>query len=160
MLFKNSAAQFVIQDWTCKLSSSWCVFWRNRLQYLSVSYKAWFQCGGYVNCQNYRYQSTENPGLIHKVPLHDIKNGVQYAESNWGIMGPIFFFLETINSHWYVTHIVTPFLYICPFTRDTVPFAAWQCNRWSHKQFSLLCTMFFIIEQYCYGERNVGKFEM
>ena len=92
MLSTNSAAQFVKQDWTCKLSSSWCVFWRNRLQYLSVSYKAWFQCGGYVNCQNYRYQSTENPGLIHKVLLHDVKNGVQYAESNWRIMGPIFFF--------------------------------------------------------------------
>jgi len=53
----------------------------------------------------------ENPVLIHKVPLHDVKNGVQYAEFNWGIMGPVFLFFETINLHWYVTHIVTPFLY-------------------------------------------------
>jgi hypothetical protein len=114
----------------------------NRLQYLSVSYEAWFQCGGYVNSQNYGYQSTENPMLIHKVPLHDVKNGMQYAESNWGIMGPIFFFwdhkftlmLHTLWHHFFTYVLLQEIVY---------PFAAWQRNSWSHKE--VLCIIYNVI---------------
>jgi hypothetical protein len=35
--------------------------------------EAWFHFSGYVNSQNNRYWSGENPTLIHEVPLHDVK---------------------------------------------------------------------------------------
>jgi hypothetical protein len=46
---------------------------------------------GYVNLQNNRYWPTNEPNIIHEVPLHDSKTGVWCAISRRGIIGPIFF---------------------------------------------------------------------
>jgi hypothetical protein len=44
---------------------------------------------GYVNSQNNRYWSTENPHAVHKVPLHDLNVTVWFAISAQRINGPI-----------------------------------------------------------------------
>jgi hypothetical protein len=75
---------------------------------------------GYVNPQNNRYWPAENQILIQKVPLHNVKFGLQCAISVYKISEPIF--IETMNLQQYVTHILTPFfehLYNC---RRTYPF--------------------------------------
>ena len=41
-----------------------------------MSDEAWFYISGYVNSQNTRYWSSENPHVIHERPLHDLKIGV------------------------------------------------------------------------------------
>jgi hypothetical protein len=42
---------------------------------LKFSYvEAWFSLHGQVNSEHSQWWSTENPGLIHKLPLHDKKN--------------------------------------------------------------------------------------
>jgi hypothetical protein len=61
---------------------------------------------GYVNSQNNRYRSTENPHAVHEVPLHDLKVGVWSAISAWRINKPVFFH-GTINSELYM--IMSPF---------------------------------------------------
>jgi len=44
-----------------------------------------------LNSQNNRYWSQESPVIIHKVPLHDLKVGVQYNVTATKITGPISF---------------------------------------------------------------------
>jgi hypothetical protein len=39
--------------------------------------EAWFHLQGYVNTQNNRYWSSQNPHLTDEVPLHPVKVGVQ-----------------------------------------------------------------------------------
>jgi hypothetical protein len=70
--------------------------------------EACFHLRGYVNSQNNRYWSAENPHSIHKVPLHDVKFEVWCAISAHRIHGPVFF-QETINSERYVRVILNPF---------------------------------------------------
>lgn len=53
--------------------------------------EAWFHLSGYVNSQNYRTWSTENPHVFHETTLHPIKIGVWIAMSRRRIIGPIFF---------------------------------------------------------------------
>lgn len=53
--------------------------------------EAWFHLSGYVNSQNYRTWSTENPHNYIEVPLHSIKIGVWVAMSRRRIVGPYFF---------------------------------------------------------------------
>ena len=55
-----------------------------------MSDEAWFHLSGYVNSQNTRYWSFENPHLIHETPLHDLKIGVWCAVSGTMIVCPIF----------------------------------------------------------------------
>jgi hypothetical protein len=43
--------------------------------------EAWFHLQGYINTQNNRYWSSENPHLTHEVPLHPLKFGVCCAVS-------------------------------------------------------------------------------
>jgi hypothetical protein len=43
--------------------------------------KAWFSLHDEVYIQNSQYWSAENPGLIHKLPLHDEKTDVWCAGS-------------------------------------------------------------------------------
>ena len=56
-----------------------------------ISDEAWFRLSGYVNSQNTRYWSSENPHVIHETPLQDLKIGVWCAVLGSKIVGPIFF---------------------------------------------------------------------
>jgi hypothetical protein len=55
----------------------------------------WFHLQGYINKQNNRYWSSQNPHLTHEGLLHPVKVGVWFAVSS-RIVGPVFF-NETIN---------------------------------------------------------------
>jgi hypothetical protein len=70
--------------------------------------ETWLHLSGYVNGQNNRYRSAENPHSIHEVPLHDVKIGVWCAISAHRIIGSVFC-QYTINSERYVRLILTPF---------------------------------------------------
>jgi hypothetical protein len=70
--------------------------------------EARFHLSGYVNSQNNRYRSAENPHSVHEVLLHDVKIGVWCAISAHEIIGPVFF-QKTINSERYVRLIQTSF---------------------------------------------------
>lgn len=67
-----------------------------------MSDEAWFHLSGYVNGQNSRYWASENPHLIHEVPLHDQKIGVWCAVLASRVIGPIFFD-TTVNTDVYLT---------------------------------------------------------
>jgi len=75
---------------------------------LFFSDEAWFHLSGYINSQNNRYWSTENPHQLHEIPLHDQKVGVWCAISRTRIVGPIFFH-DTVNSQRYINNILNPF---------------------------------------------------
>ncbi|PNF22643.1 hypothetical protein B7P43_G07109, partial [Cryptotermes secundus] len=69
--------------------------------------EAWFHLSGYVNSQNNRIWSSDNPHVLHEKPLHCQKIGVWCAVSR-RIVGPIFF--ETaVNSPVY-QDIITQFI--------------------------------------------------
>lgn len=72
----------------------------NMLNCTYFSDEAWFHLSGYVNSQNNRMWSTENPHAYTESPLHPIKIGVWVAISPLRIIGPIFFD-NTINSERY-----------------------------------------------------------
>jgi len=57
----------------------------------SVSDTALFHLSVHVDPQNNRYESEENPLLVHKVPIDDVKAGVWCGMSARRITGPIFF---------------------------------------------------------------------
>lgn len=71
--------------------------------------EAWFHLSGYVNSQNYRHWSSDNPHEFIEKPLHSIKTGVWCAMSRRRIIGPIFFH-ETINAERYWKNLIVPFL--------------------------------------------------
>ena len=75
---------------------------------LFFSDEAWFHLTGYINSQNNRYWSTDNPHQLHEVPLHDQKVGVWCAISRTRLIGPIFFD-DTVNSQRYINNILNPF---------------------------------------------------
>jgi len=75
---------------------------------LFFSDEAWFHLSGYINSQNNRYWSTDNPHQVHEIPLHDQKIGVWCAISRTKIIGPIFF-QDTVNSERYIANILRPF---------------------------------------------------
>ena len=56
-----------------------------------MSDEAWFHLSGYVNSQNTRCWSSENPQVIGETPLHDLKISVWCAVSRTKIVDPIFF---------------------------------------------------------------------
>ena len=58
-----------------------------------------------------KFQNNEFSVPNQKVPLYGIKIDVCCAMNATGIIGPLF--LETINSSWYVTHILKPLLNTC-----------------------------------------------
>jgi hypothetical protein len=62
---------------------------------------------GYVNSQNNRYWSTENPHAVHEVPQHDLKVGVWRAIGARRTVEPVSFH-ETVNSDRYVRLILSP----------------------------------------------------
>jgi hypothetical protein len=61
------------------------------LQLALFSDKTWFHLPGYINTQNNRHWSSQNPHLTHEVLLHPVKVGVWYAVSARRIVGPVFF---------------------------------------------------------------------
>jgi hypothetical protein len=58
--------------------------------------EAWLMLGGYVNSQNFRIWSTDNPHAYLKAPLYPQKIGIWIAVSRRRLIGPIFF-NNTIN---------------------------------------------------------------
>jgi hypothetical protein len=96
---------------------NYCTWFQNFLanegeQILDVTFftdEAWFHLSGYVNSQNNRLWSNENPHEFHQVPLHDQKVGVWCAISRMRIIGPIFF-NGIINAELYRTNILDHFI--------------------------------------------------
>lgn len=70
--------------------------------------EAWFHLSGYVNSQNMRMWSTDNPHFFVESPLHVQKIGVWIAVSRRRIIGPIFFNF-TINAERYRNNILNEF---------------------------------------------------
>jgi hypothetical protein len=62
--------------------------------------EAWFHLSGYVNSQNSRFRSSENPTLFPEVPLYSQKIGCWCAISHKRIVGPLFF-SETVTAEKY-----------------------------------------------------------
>lgn len=94
---------------------NYCNFFQENLnndEILDLSFftdEAWFHLSGYVNKQNYRTWSVNNPNNRIEVPLHPVKVGVWLAVSRRRIVGPIFFH-NTINGQRYREQLLTPFL--------------------------------------------------
>ncbi|XKL60012.1 hypothetical protein PGB90_001028 [Kerria lacca] len=62
--------------------------------------EAWFHLSGYINSQNYRVWSNENPHVFKETSLHSIKVGVWCAISQRQV-----FFEKTVNSEVYTETI-------------------------------------------------------
>ena len=88
--------------------------------------EAYFHLSGYVNSQNYRTRSTENPHQFHQTPLYPQKIGVWCAISRTRIVGPIFF-TQSLNSENYQEIIMQfiaqlePSERYCWFQQDGAP---------------------------------------
>jgi hypothetical protein len=61
------------------------------LDVLIMSNEAHFHLSSYVNNQNFRYWSDNNPMQLHEKPLHGEKVIVWYGVSTFGVIGPYFF---------------------------------------------------------------------
>jgi hypothetical protein len=86
------------------------------------------------NTQTKKYWLEDNPRLIHKVTLHDIKTVVWYTVSARRVTGPIFF-PDTIHSEGYSGKIVTFFkwnLWVVPMRQCNLPDN--QCIAWAGLQ--------------------------
>jgi hypothetical protein len=70
------------------------------LQNVSFSNEAWFLLSGYVNSQNSRFWSSDNPHLFHDVSLRSLKISCWCATSRKRIVGPILF-SETVTAEKY-----------------------------------------------------------
>jgi hypothetical protein len=71
--------------------------------------EAWVHLSGYVNSQNYRIWSSENPHAFVETRLHPVKVGVWIAVSRRRLIGPIFFH-ETVNATRYREQILEIFI--------------------------------------------------
>lgn len=84
-----------------------CQWFRNQfgenvgnMETIFFSDEAWFHLSGYVNAQNYRIWSANNPHVFEETPLHPVKVGVWCALSQHRVVGPIFFD-ESVNAERY-----------------------------------------------------------
>lgn len=80
----------------------------NTLDLTFFSDEAWFHLSGYVNKQNMRTWSSENPHEFIESPLHSQKIGVWMAVSRRRIIGPTFF-EGTVNAERYRRNLLEPF---------------------------------------------------
>lgn len=71
--------------------------------------EAWFHLTGYVNSQNMRMWSSQNPHYFRETGLHPIKIGVWIAVSRRRLIGPIFFD-GNLNAERYRNNILEPFV--------------------------------------------------
>jgi hypothetical protein len=71
------------------------------VQLIFFSDEAWFHLQGYINMQNNRYWSSQNPHLTLEVLLHPVRVGVWCAVSARRIDVPVFF-NKTINCERYL----------------------------------------------------------
>lgn len=83
-----------------------------RVHNLWMSDEAHFHLSGYVNKQNFRYWSANNPYELHEKPLHSEKVTVWCAMSSRAIVGPYFFEDDngrtvTVNSERYADMLAT-----------------------------------------------------
>ena len=85
--------------------------------------EAWFHLSGYINSQNSRLWSSDNPHSLHETPLHDKKVGVWVAISRRRMVGPTFF-MNTINSERYCSDILHAF--IGQMTSDEINYSWFQ----------------------------------
>ena len=84
----------------------------NFLATVIMSDESNFHLSGYVNKQNFRFWSSQNPRETHSVPLHSEKVVVWCAVTATDVIGPYFFEDEngratTVNSENYVTMLRT-----------------------------------------------------
>lgn len=70
--------------------------------------EAYFHLSGYVNSQNYRTWSTENPHQYVETSLHPVKVGIWIAISRRRIIGPVFF-NNTVTGEFYRNEILRAF---------------------------------------------------
>ena len=101
---------------------------KNKADVLDTTFfsdEAWFHLSGYVNSQNSRLWSSDNPHSLHETLLHDKKVGVWVAISRCRIVGPIFF-MNTINSERYCSDILHAF--IVQMTSDEINYSWFQQN--------------------------------
>jgi hypothetical protein len=80
----------------------------NVFNVLFVTDEAYFHVTGYVDSQNRRIWSDENPHTVHQIPLHDRKFAVWCALSARRVICTIFYH-ETVNSGRCVRDILEPF---------------------------------------------------
>jgi hypothetical protein len=81
-----------------------CVFWDGiYLSRLVMFYsdRAWYTLSGFINSQNNRYRSIENPHAVHEVQLHDLKVGIWCAVSVQRTI-QLMSFHKTVTSEHYV----------------------------------------------------------
>ncbi len=71
---------------------------------------------GYINSQNYRIWSTNNPNVFQPTSLHEQKVGVWCVILKYHVIGPIFH-EQTVNSEEY-KHILTDFIALLDDTRE------------------------------------------
>jgi hypothetical protein len=71
--------------------------------------EAWFEMSGYVNSQNMRMWSAENPHFYTQTPLHPQKIGVWLGMSRRRLVGPIFF-RGTLTAERYRNEILHEFI--------------------------------------------------
>ena len=105
--------QLLPQDFDARVRyCQWFLQNMNRNEILDRTFftdEAYFHLSGYVNSQNYRTWSTENPHVFQETSLHPIKIGVWVAISRARIIGPIFF-NQTINADRYRLLILDNFI--------------------------------------------------
>jgi hypothetical protein len=91
----------------------------------------------------YEVWSAENPMIINEVALHDVKLGVWCATSATYITGTIF---SSDHKFTDMLNIPTPFFKLCPLTENLCLFQARQCNSSHRKQFCMLFTDRFCVQ--------------
>ena len=84
-----------------ELVASWAACWRHNRHTHSVQWQWFFHHNGHMNCQN-----KKPPMVNHIMTLHSVKVGVWCVMSTLTNTGTVVS-SETINLHWYVTHILT-----------------------------------------------------